>query len=165
MPRQSPIPVRPTPLQPGEVEEALTRLLPSEQIERFARETGFVRRERKINPIAFLWVLVLGFGVELHRHLQELKEGYVQRTDLPVSYPGFYLRFTPELSQFLTRCLEYAWAELAHGSGRELDPQLAAFGISSSKIPRWSVSTRASPRSGRRPARGRSPPVGRSIPW
>jgi IS4 transposase len=119
--------VRPTPLQPGEVEEALTRLLPSEKIEQFARVTGFVRRERKIHPIAFLWVLVLGFGVELHRHLQELKEGYVQRTGLPVSYPGFYLRFTPELSKFLKRCLEYALAELAHESGRELDPRLAAF--------------------------------------
>ena len=127
MPRQSPTPVRPTPLQPGEVEEALIRLLPSEKIEQFARETGFVRRERKVHPIAFLWVLVLGFGVELHRHLQELKEGYVQRTDLPVSYPGFYLRFTPELSKFLKRCLEYALAELAHESGRELDPKLAAF--------------------------------------
>ena len=33
MPRQSPTPVRPTPLQPGEVEEALTRLLPSGKIE------------------------------------------------------------------------------------------------------------------------------------
>ena len=127
MPRQSPTPVRPTPLRPGEVEEALARLLPSEKIEQFARETGFVRRERKVNPIAFLWVLVLGFGVELHRHLQELKEGYVQRTDLPVSYPGFYLRFTPELSKFLKRCLEYALSELAHESGRELDPKLATF--------------------------------------
>jgi hypothetical protein len=138
--------VRPTPLQPGEVEEALTRLLPSEKIEQFARETGFVRRERKVHPIAFLWVLVLGFGVELHRQLQELKEGYVQRTDLPVSYPGFYLRFTPEPSKFLKRCLEYALAELAHESGRELDPKLAAFediGIKDSSVVRLHASLAA----------------------
>ncbi|MGI0129592.1 MAG: IS4 family transposase [Thermoplasmata archaeon] len=127
MPEHPPTPVHPVPLRRGEVEEALTRLLPSEKIEQFARETGFVRRERKVHPVAFLWVLVLDFGVELHRHLQELKEGYVERTDLPVSYPGFYLRFTPELSKFLKQCLEWALAELAHEPGRELDPKLAAF--------------------------------------
>ena len=118
---------RPVPLQPGEVEEALARLLPSEKIVEFARETGFVKRERKIQPVAFLWTLVLDFGVELHRHLQELKERYVLRTRLTLSYPGFYLRFTPELSKFLRQCLEYALGELAHEPGRALDPKLAAF--------------------------------------
>lgn len=89
MPRQSPTLVRSIPLPPG---EALTRLLPSERIEQFARETGFVRRERTVHPITFLWVRVLGF--ELHRHL---KEGYAQRANLPVSYPGFYLVSPPSL--------------------------------------------------------------------
>jgi putative transposase len=70
---------------------------------------------------------VLDFGVELHRHLEELRAGYVERADLPLSYPGFYLRFTPELTKFLRRCLEYALAELAHEPGRELDPKLARF--------------------------------------
>ena len=138
MPRQSPTLVRSIPLPPG---EALTRLLPSEKIELFARETGFVRRERNVHPITFLWVLVLGF--ELHRHL---KEGYAQRTNLPVSYPGFYLRFTPEPSKFLKRCLEYALAELAHESGRELDPKLAAFediGIKDSSVVRLHASLAA----------------------
>lgn len=51
---RSPTPVRPIPLRAGEVEEALTRLLPSEKIEQFARETGFVRRERKINLVPCL---------------------------------------------------------------------------------------------------------------
>jgi putative transposase len=127
MPRHPRTPVRPTPLQPGEVEEALVRLLPSEKIDEFAQETGFVKRERKIRPVPFLWVLVLDFGVELHRHLQELKERYVLRTRLKLSYPGFYLRFTPELSKFLKRCLEHALGELAHEPGRDLDPKLAAF--------------------------------------
>ena len=89
MPRPECIPPCP---DPGGVEEALARLLPSEKIVEFARETGFVEGERKVQPIAFLWVLVLDFGVELHRHLQELKERYVLRTRLTRSYPGFYLR-------------------------------------------------------------------------
>jgi putative transposase len=124
-----PAPTRPVPLRPGEVEEALVRFLPSETIERFARETAFVQRERKIDPVAFLWTLVLDFGVELHRHLAELKAGYVERAQLPLSYPGFYLRFTPELSKFLQRCLAHALGELARESGRELDSRLTAFGI------------------------------------
>ncbi|HLM90798.1 MAG TPA: IS4 family transposase [Thermoplasmata archaeon] len=127
MPRHPPPPVRPTPLRRGEVEHALNLLLPSELIERFARETGFVRRERTIRPVAFLWTLILDFGVELHRHLEELRAGYAERTELPLTYPGFYLRFTPELSKFLKRCLEHALAELAHEPGRELDPKLARF--------------------------------------
>ena len=119
--------MRPTPLHRGEVEHALNLLLPSEAIERFARETGFVRRERTIRPVAFLWTLILDFGVELHRHLEELRAGYAERTELPLTYPGSYLRFTPELSKFLKRCLEHALAELAHEPGRELDPKLARF--------------------------------------
>ncbi len=127
MPSHPTTTVRPSPLRPGEVEEALARLLPSETIDQFARETGFIRRERKVNPIAFLWTLVLDFGVELRRHLEELRAGYTERAHLTLSYPGFYLRFTPELPRFLKRCLEHALAELAHEPGRELDPRLARF--------------------------------------
>jgi putative transposase len=127
MPKHPSPQVRPTPLRRGEVEHALNQLLPAEQIERSARETGFVRRERTIRPVAFLWTLVLDFGVELHRHLEELRAGYAERTELPLTYPGFYLRFTPELSKFLKRCLEHALSELAHEPGRELDPKLARF--------------------------------------
>ncbi|MGC2035415.1 MAG: IS4 family transposase [Thermoplasmata archaeon] len=127
MPKHPSPQVRPTPLRRGEVEHALNQLLPAEQIERSARETGFVRRERTIRPVAFLWTLVLDLGVELHRHLEELRAGYAERTELPLTYPGFYLRFTPELSKFLKRCLEHALSELAHEPGRELDPKLARF--------------------------------------
>lgn len=128
MPRHALAPVRPVPFERGQVEETLTRLLPSNLIEQFARETGFIERERKVQPVAFLWVLVLHFGIRLTRRLAELKRGYDTLTGLaPITYPGFYLRFTPELSRFLKRCLEHAITELAHEPGRELDPRLAAF--------------------------------------
>jgi putative transposase len=120
-------PSKPRPLRSGEVEETLGQLLPAERIDRFARESGFVRRERKVNSVAFLWTLVLDFGVELHRHLEELRAGYTERAHLTLSYPGFYLRFTPELSKFLQLCLAHALGELAHEPGRELDPKLARF--------------------------------------
>ncbi len=128
MPRHPPTPVQPVPFERDQVEEALTHLLPSEKFERFARETGFVERERKVQPVAFLWVLTLHFGTRLTRRLTELKKGYDKRVGLAtITYPGFYLRFTPELSKFLKRCLEHALGELAHEPGRELDPKLAAF--------------------------------------
>lgn len=111
----------PAPRREGE--EKLSRHLSSEKIVQFAREKGCVERERTIRPVPFLWVL--DFGVELHRHLQPLKERYFHRTRLLRSYPGFHLRFTPEISTLLKRRLEYALAELAHESGRELDPKLA----------------------------------------
>lgn len=128
MPRYPSTSVQPVPFERGQVEEALTRLLPSEKIEQFARETGFIERERKVQPVAFLWVLVIHFGTRLTRRLAELKKGYDQRLGLAtITYPGWYLRFTPELSKFLKRCLEYALGELAREPGRELDPKLAAF--------------------------------------
>lgn len=128
MPQHPSTPVRPTPLRDNEVEQALERLLPAETIATFARETGFVRRERKVDPVAFLWVLVLHFGVRLERRLAALKKGYDEIAQLPtLSYPGYYLRFTPELSKFLQRCLEHALGELAHEPGRELDERLARY--------------------------------------
>jgi len=54
MPRHSSSSVRPVPLELGQVEEARARLLPSETIERYARETGLIEREWKVQPVAFL---------------------------------------------------------------------------------------------------------------
>jgi len=108
--------------------DAFLELFSPRMIQRIARETGFVRRERKVNAVAFLWVLTLHFGVKLQRHLAALKKGYDTIAAVPsLTYPGFYLRFTPELVKFLKRCLEHAMGELAHEPGRELDPRLARF--------------------------------------
>ncbi len=65
--------------------------------------------------------------MELHRHLEELRARYTDRAHRPLSYPGFYLRFTPELVQFLRRCPEYAMDELDHELGRELDSRRKPF--------------------------------------
>lgn len=120
MPRHPSPSVQPVPFERGQAEEALTRLLPSKTIDQFARETGFIERERKVQPVAFLWVLVLHFGTRLTRRLAELKKGYDQRLGLAtITYPGWYLRFTPEVSKFLKRCLEHALGEF--------DPRLATF--------------------------------------
>jgi IS4 transposase len=123
--RKSPLP---DPLEAGAIEESLTRLLPTETIRQIARETGFVVRERKIDPVAFLWTLVLDFGVQLHRFLEELRVAYVKSSELEeIAYASYYLRFSPKLSAFLRRCLAVAIANLPQEPGRELNPRLKAF--------------------------------------
>jgi len=41
-----------------------------------AKETGLVKRKRKIGPVALFWVLVLSFGVGMQRTLASLKRSY-----------------------------------------------------------------------------------------
>ncbi len=41
----------------------LTRLFPESFFRKTAVETGFVKRNRKIDPVIMFWVVVLGFGV------------------------------------------------------------------------------------------------------
>lgn len=115
-------------LDPGTIEESLTRILPTDTIRQIARETGFVVRNRKIDPIALLWTLVLDFGVQLHRFLEELRVAYLKSSELEeIAYATYYLRFTPKLSALFRRCREVAIANLPQEPGRELGPRLRAF--------------------------------------
>ena len=41
-----------------------------------AKETGLVKRKRKIDPVALFWVLVLSFGVGMQRTLASLNSQY-----------------------------------------------------------------------------------------
>lgn len=52
----------------------LTELLPEKFIRKTAAETGFIKRERKIDPVMF-WVVVLGFGVNFMGSMRALKKG------------------------------------------------------------------------------------------
>ena len=44
------------------IRETLTSLLPRTELECLAVECDMVRRRRKVDPVAMLWTLVLGFG-------------------------------------------------------------------------------------------------------
>jgi hypothetical protein len=39
--------------------QAIVELFPADEVEHLARETGFQRRERKLDPVAFLLTLAL----------------------------------------------------------------------------------------------------------
>ena len=44
-----------------------------------ARETGLIKRERKIDPTIIFWVLTLSFGVRFQRTLASLKRQYEKK--------------------------------------------------------------------------------------
>src|SRR5262245_8694102 len=80
---------------------ALSRMFPKASLQRLARETGAVRRRRKVDPVKLFWVLVLGFGSGGVRTIADLRRSYERVTGKEVSPSSFYNRFTPALAKFL----------------------------------------------------------------
>ncbi len=75
--------------------ECLTKLFPEDFIRNTAAETGFVQRERKIDPVILFWVIVLGFGVNFLRTIRGLKRKYENESNIQMSISSFNDRFTP----------------------------------------------------------------------
>ncbi|MCC7411852.1 MAG: IS4 family transposase [Gammaproteobacteria bacterium] len=86
------------------IREALTSVLPRAHLERLARESGMIRRRRKVDPMAMVWTLALGFGTGGERTLAGLRRVYQRATGTSLVPSAFYDRFTPELVRFL-RCI------------------------------------------------------------
>jgi IS4 transposase len=108
------------------LEESLVRLFPSWWLRARARATGVVRRRRKVDPVAFVWTLILGFGTGKDRTLAGLRRLFVALTGRTVSPSTFYDRFTPELVHFLRELIEHGM-EATKSSNGALRGRLAAF--------------------------------------
>ncbi len=113
--------------QKHKVERALCALYPPEWLRKAAKQTGFVKRERKIDPALFFWVLVLGFGVRLQRSFASLRRGYEKSADTRLSSSGFYYRFTPETVSFFHAAVLRGIEALAQEPSRALKERLASF--------------------------------------
>ena len=108
--------------------EAFLTLFPPRVIQRIARESGFIRRHRKLDPVAFLYTLAFDTGPQLQRTVEALRDAYNKRTPDPIlSAGGFHGRFTPELVEFLRQCVAYGLAQLRARPGNRLTPKLAHF--------------------------------------
>jgi len=92
-----------------------------------AKRTGFIKRERKISPEIFFWVLVLGYGPFLQRTLAGIKRMYEKARKETLSDSSWYYRFTPELVAFLHECVIHGMKHLAEESYRSLDTHLNCF--------------------------------------
>jgi len=111
----------------GVIGEELNRLFSPEWLRKTAKKTGFVERERKIDPVLMFWTLVLGFGVQLQRTLASLRRTYEEKGEVHISRGSFYERFTPELVKFLHACVLHGLENITQGPNRILKENLAGF--------------------------------------
>ena len=109
------------------IEEELNNLFSPEWLRETAKETGFIKRERKIDPALMFWSLVLGFGVQLQRTLASLRRLYEEKGEVHISRSGFYDRFTPELVKFLHACVLHGLENITQEPNRRLKDKLAGF--------------------------------------
>lgn len=109
------------------IEDELNRLFPAEWLRKTAKDTGMVKRERKIDPPLLFWVLVLGFGVQFQRTLASLRRLYEETGEVRISRGIFYERFTPELVGFLHACVLHGLENITRGPNRVLKEKLAGF--------------------------------------
>jgi len=114
-------------MNPQAIEAALYETFPTDWLHETARETGLVKRERKVDPVVMFWVLTLSFGVRLQRTLASLKRSYEKAAETTLSDSSWYERFTPELVEFLRRCVVRGIENLAEQPGRKLQPKLSQF--------------------------------------
>lgn len=109
------------------IERSLTRLLPSRLIRKLARKVGFVKRSRKIDAVAFIWTLVLGFGAGREKSLASLRRTYQLQTGTRLVPSAFYDRFTPELVKLEQELLAHALSELREEAPASLEGALGEF--------------------------------------
>lgn len=104
----------------------LTSLFPTRQLNKVARETGAVVRQRKVKVQDLFWSIVLGFGAGAERTLAGMRQAYVAASHTTISPSGFYKRFTPGLSKMFQRLAGKAMDNVAKVRG-QLEGAWAAF--------------------------------------
>jgi len=113
--------------EPDVIEKDLCKLLPKEWLRNAAKETGLIKRERKIEAFIMLWTLVFSFGAHLPRNLANMKRKYEKASKKEIAQSSWYMRFTPELVEFLKVCVTHAIEQLALEQNKVLSEKLAKF--------------------------------------
>ncbi|MGH9896815.1 MAG: hypothetical protein ACREA0_33410, partial [bacterium] len=94
------------------IRQELTSLIPARQLNRLARESGLVRRRRKVDPRELFWTVVLGFGAGGERTLAGMRRAYQKSTGATLVPSAFYDRFTKSLAVFMRRVVDELLATL-----------------------------------------------------
>lgn len=111
----------------GPIETKLNAIFSPDWLRQTANEVGLVKRNRKIDPVALFWVLVLGFGVGVERTLASLRRAYETASAKSIVPSAFYDRFSPQLVVFLKKCLTHGMTELASNASLTLSAKLSGF--------------------------------------
>jgi IS4 transposase len=104
----------------------LTSVIPKGRVRRRARELGVVRRRRKVDVVALVNSLVLGFDGGKKRTIAGLRRAYERSTGTTLAASAFYDRLTPELAQLLRELVGDAFANLDR-AGTRMQHALEAF--------------------------------------
>jgi hypothetical protein len=86
-----------------------------------------IKRERKIEAFEMLWVLVFSFGVHLQRNLASMKRKYETESKKKLADSSWYMRFTPELTDFLKLCVTHVIEQFAMEQNKILNEKLTKF--------------------------------------
>jgi putative transposase len=113
--------------EPDVIEKDLCKLFPKEWLRNAAKETGLIKRERKIEAFVMLWTLVFSFGAHLPRNIANMKRKYEKASKKEIAESSWYMRFTPELVEFLKVCVTHAIEQLALEQNKVLSEKLAKF--------------------------------------
>jgi len=92
---------------------SLTSVLPRRRIRDLARQLGVVRRRRKLDIVALVYSLVLGFGDGERRTLSGLRRAYLRATGTRLAPSSFHARFTPALVELVRTLTLEALGDLA----------------------------------------------------
>ena len=114
-------------IKPYEIENVLNKMFTPEWIRDTAAKVGFVQRNRKIDPVTFFWVVVLGFGVGMQRTLASLIRAYETASAESLVPSSFYDRFNNGLVAFLKECLTHGIADLTSHTSLTLSDKLKGF--------------------------------------
>src|SRR5660397_172575 len=98
---------------PATFENTIRSIFPEIWLRQLAIKTCFIKRERKIKPEVMFWVLTLGFCVYNQHTIASLKRLYEMEANISISDSSWYERFTPELVEFLHKCVIHGIEELA----------------------------------------------------
>lgn len=109
------------------IEDGLLKLFPSDWLREAARAVGFVRRRRKVDAVAFIWTLILGFGTGRERTIAGLRRTYELQAGETFVPSAFYSRFSPELLRLEQEMVSHALAQLRERSSGRFESALDEF--------------------------------------
>ena len=87
------------------IQRALTSVLPRRRIRELARRLGVVQRRRKLDIVALVHSLVLGFSTGERRSLSGLRRAYLRTTGVRLAPSSFHARFSAPLAQLMRTLL------------------------------------------------------------
>ena len=94
-------------------------------IEKTARETGFMQRKRKLDPVLLIFTLIFGVSSHMKPTLDEIHRHYIDLDDNPkiltsIRNQSFRKRFNLKLVDFLKSLMEHYIDQMVHQSPAHL---------------------------------------------